>query len=334
MRRPYRELGKPFAVRTVELLQGLQLIADSLCRIREGEIRYLTVLSGQLRSLVAERSRGEAPLLLDVAEKFGATLEIYAMPGTDDPGFPTQLREKLVLHVAGFPVTLNRQFSAQTKLHLKDFLDLQLIHFSGNVYSPRIVIEWYANKAGGSHYASKVPEDFAALLALNIMNIQPLANALMQIGEVVLATGRNLLREAIELEIYTLVVVPPQLDGAVQDVNYLLDFKYEGTEMRLCISLNARLMPSFLASGLQGSWARVDCDRLIDWSEPRLIHATLVIEDDLSTTLELAIDGVRVGRTNIKAPLFVLADPLDYEYYQNKGFDHPPQEFSLSLIHI
>ena len=54
MRRPYRELGKPFAVRTLELLQGLQLIADAIQRVREGEIRYLIVLSGQLRSLVAE----------------------------------------------------------------------------------------------------------------------------------------------------------------------------------------------------------------------------------------------------------------------------------------
>ena len=331
MRRPYRELGKPFAVRTVELLQGLQLIADSLYRIREGEIRYLTVLSGQLRSLVAERSKGEVPLLLHVAEKFGATLEIYCMPGIDDPGFPSELRKDLVLHVAGFPVTLQRQLEAQRKLRLQEFLDLKLIQFKGNVYSPRAIIEWYANKAGGSHYSSKIPEDFAALLALNLMNMQPLANLLVQIGDAVLATGRNLLRAKIEVEIFALIVVPRQRDGAIQDVNYLFDSKYEGSEMRLCISLNARLMPSFFASGLQGAWARVDCDRLIDWSEPRLIHATLVLEEDLSTTLELAIDGVRVGRTNVKAPLFVLADPLDYASYHNKGFDDEPQNFTFGV---
>lgn len=331
MRRPYRELGKPFAARTVELLQGLQLIADSLLRIREGEARYLTVLSGQLRSLVAERSKGEAPLLLDVAEKFGATLEIYSMPGVDDPSFPSELRKDVVLHVAGFPVTLQRQFKAQRKLELIEFLDLKLIQFKGNAYSPRTVIEWYANKAGGSHYSSKIPEDFAALLALNLMNMQPLANLLVQIGDAVLATGRNLLRATIELEIYALVIVPRQPDGAIQDVNYLFDSKYEGSEMRLCISLNARLMPSFFASGLQGTWARVDCDRLINWSEPRLIHATLVIEEDLSTTLELAIDGVRVGQTNVKAPLFVLADPLEYASYHNKGFDDPPQNFTFGV---
>ena len=263
MRRPYRELGKPFAVRTVELLQGLQLIADSLYRIREGEIRYLTVLSGQLRSLVAERSKGEAPLLLHVAEKFGSTLEIYCMPGIDDSGLPSEIRKNLVLHVAGFPVTLQRQFEAQRKIELREFLDLKLIQFKGNDYSPRTIIEWYANKSGGSHYSRKIPEDFAALLALNLMNMQPLANLLVQIGDAVLATGRSLLRAEIELEIFALVVVPRQRDIAIKNVNYLFDSKYEGSEMRLCISLNARLMPSFFASGLQGAWARVDCDRLI-----------------------------------------------------------------------
>ena len=331
MRRPYRELGKPFAVRTVELLQGLQLIADSLYRVREGEIRYLTVLSGQLRSLVAERSKGEAPLLLHVAEKFGSTLEIYCMPGIDDSGLPSEIRKDLVLHVAGFPVTLQRQFEAQRKIDLREFLDLKLIQFKSNDYSPRTIIEWYANKSGGSHYSSKIPEDFAALLALNLMNMQPLANLLVQIGDAVLAMGRSLLRAKIEFEIFALVVVPRQRDGAIKNVNYLFDSKYEGSEMRLCISLNARLIPSFFASGLQGAWARVDCDRLIDWSEPRLIHATLVLEEDLSTTLELAIDGFRVGRTNVKEPLFVLADPLDYAFYHNKGFDEEPQNFTFGV---
>lgn len=334
MRRAYRELGKPFAVRTVELAQALQLIAESLIKIRAGETRYMIVLSGQSRSLVAERSKGETPLLLEVAAKFDVSLDVYCMPGVDDPTFPTGLKKDIFLHVSGFPVTLQRQLEAQRRMQLKEFLDQELIQFKGIHYSPRTVIEWYANKAGGSHYSSKIPEDFAALLALNLMNLQPLANLLVQIGEAVLAAGRELLRSAIELEIYALVVVPAQENGAIQEVNYLFDSKYEGSEMRLCISLNSRLIPSFFAAGLQGAWARVDCDRLIDWSQPRLIHATLAIEDDLSTTLELAVDGVRVGQKNIKTPLFVLSDPLNYDSYHNKSFDGPPQNFRFGVASV
>lgn len=331
MRRPYRELGKPFAVRTVELLQGLQLIADSIQKVREGEVRYLTVLSGQLRALVAERSKGEVPLLLDVAEKFGKDLAIHCMPGVDDPAFPQELRKDLVLHVAGFPVSLERQFPAQRKMSLPEFLDEDLILFRGTNYSSRKIIEWYANKAGGAHYSSSIPEDFAALMSLNLMNMQPLANLLVQIGEATLAAGRQLLKSVVDFEIYALVVVPEQETDAVRDVNYLFDSQYEGSGMRISLSLNSRLMPSFFVSGLQGIWARVDCDRMLDWSEPRLLHATLLIEDDLTTTMELAVDGVRVGRGNVKVPLFVLSDPLDYDSYHNRAADGQPQRFSFAV---
>jgi hypothetical protein len=334
MRKPYREHGKPFAVRTVELLHGLQLISDSLKNVREGEIRYLMVLSGQLRSLVAERSKGEVPLLLDVAAKLEKELNVHCMPGVDDPTFPEEFRKDLVLHVAGFPVTLERQFQAQRKMALSDFLDQDLILFQGTRYSPRTVIGWYANKAGGAHYSSNIPEDFAALMTLNLMNMQPLANLLLQIGEAVLAAGRQLLKGVVDLEIHTLVVVPAQEPGAVRDVNYLFDSQYEGSGMRISLALNSRLMPIFFVSGLQGAWARVDCDQMVDWSEPRLIHATLLIEDDLSTTMELSIDGARVGRTTVKVPLFVLSDPLDYDSYHNKAVDGESQRFSFAVSQV
>lgn len=334
MRRPYRELGKSFAVRTVELIQGLQLIADSILKVRQGEARYLAVLSGQLRSLVAERRKGEVPLLLDVAEKYGKTLAIHCMPGVDDPAFPESLRKDRVLHVAGFPVSLERQFSAQRKMLLPEFLDEDLVHFRGINYSPRKVIEWYANKAGGAHYSSSIPEDFAALMSLNVMSMQPLANLLIQFGEATLAAGRQLLKSVVDFEVYALVVVPEQEPNAIGDKNYLFDSQYEGSAMRISLWLNSRLMPSFYVSGLQGGWARVDCDRMIDWSEPRLLHATLLIEDDLSTTLELAIDGVRVGCTNVRVPLFVLSDPLDYDSYHNKSVDGDPQKFSFAVNQV
>ena len=331
MRRPYRELGKPFAVRTVELVQGLHLIADSLQKVREGEVRYLTVLSGQLRSLVAERRKGEVPLLLDVAAKFGKDLDIHCMPGVDDPTFPQELRQDLLLHVAGFPVTLERQLHTQRKMRLAAFLDEDLILYRGTIYSARTIIEWYANKAGGAHYSSKIPEDFAALMALNLMDMKPLANLLVQIGDAVLSAGRQLLKSVVDFEIYALVVVPAQEPGAVAEINYLFDSQYEGSGMRISLCLNSRLMPSFIVSGLQGIWARVDSDRMVDWSEPSLIHATLLIEDDLSTTLELAVDGVRVGRANIHVPLFVLSDPLDYDSYHNKAADGQPQRFAFAV---
>ncbi|MFO0400135.1 MAG: hypothetical protein ACK52P_00340, partial [Alphaproteobacteria bacterium] len=47
--------------------------------------------------------------------------------------------------------------------------------------------------------------------------------------------------------------------------------------------------------------------------------------------LELVVDGVRVGRSNIKMPLFVLSDPLDYDVNHNKSAGGPPQDFSFAV---
>ncbi len=312
MRRPYRELGKPFAIRTVELTQGLQLIADSIGKLKEGETRYLAVLSGQLRSLVAERSKGAVPLLLDMAEKFGKKLTIHCMPGADDPTLPEALRKDVILHVSGFPVTLERQFPGQLEMSLSAFLNKRLILFRDVNYSALNIIEWYANKAGGAHYSSNIPEDFAALMSLKLLDIQPLVNLIVQIGQATLDAGRALIKAMVDFEVYALVVIPEQNRDSLGEINYLFDSLYEGSTMRYSIWLDSRLMPSFFVSSLQGSWLRVDSDRMIDWSEPRLIHTS-------------------VGRGNIKMPLFVLSDPLDYDVYHNKSAGGQPQDFSFAV---
>jgi len=51
----------------------------------------------------------------------------------------------------------------------------------------------------------------------------------------------------------------------------------------------------------------------------------------LSTTIELAVDGVKVGRSQIRFPVFVLSDPLDYESYHNRAADGQPQEFTFAV---
>ena len=334
MERPYREIGKPFATRTVELVRALQLIRDSLLHLRAGHVRHLATLSGQLRALLTDRSAKTEPLLLGVAEALGKPMQIYCMPGVNDPTFPAMLRNDLVLHVSGFPITFFRQYSAQLETSFPDMLDREIVFFKGNRYTARIIIDWFANKAGGAHYATRIPEDFAALLSEGSLAAEPLANVLVQLGEATLESGRQLIKQVVDLEVHTLLVVPTQPDCNVGDQNFLFDAQYEGSPMRLSLLLNKRLMPSFYARGLQGIGVRVDADRLIDWSEPRYVHASVRIEDDLSTVVEIAIDGQRVGRARTEEPLFVLSDPLDYETFYNRAVDGQPQQFSFGVAEV
>lgn len=329
--RPYREIGKPLAVRMVELLRALQLIFDSILAVRTGRLQHLISLSGQLRALLTERSSKADPLLLELAKLLGKSLDIYCMPDVDNPEFPESLRKNMVLHVTGFPITIRRQFAAQRKLSFSGFLDYQIIHFKGTRYTPRNLIEWYANWAGGAHYSRQLPEDFAALLSLNAMGFQPVANLLLQLGEATLSTGRDLLKSVVDLEIHTVIVVPAQ---KVSELTYLFDARFEGTSMRLSLALDKRLVPSFRAIGLQGITGTVQADRLIDWSAPRHLQASVTIDEDLTTLLELVIDGERVGRSRVPQPLFVLSDPMHYDSYHNRAVDGKEQDFSFGVIEV
>ena len=187
-------------------------------------MRYLIPLSGQLRALIAERSRGADPLLLHIAQVLQQDLTVYCMPDVHNPTFPAALREGLALHVSGFPITAERQFAAQLKMTFPEILDREIITFQGNNYTPRILIEWYANKSGGAHYSRNLPEDLATLLALSIFNLRPIVDVLVQLGDATLATGLRLSKSVIDFDLHALLVVPHQDSSHVSGVNFLIDF--------------------------------------------------------------------------------------------------------------
>ena len=86
------------------------------------------------------------------------------------------------IHVSGFPITFSRQYEAQVEMSFPEMLNKKIVSFKGNHYTARTIIDWYANKAGGAHYATKMPEDFVALLSESGPVAAPLASILVQLG--------------------------------------------------------------------------------------------------------------------------------------------------------
>lgn len=331
MSRPYQEVDKPFSVRILELVRSLQLIADAIRYVQEGKSHYLIPLSGQLRALLTERSRSTDPLLLYVAGKLQQELHVYCTPDVNDPHFPQILREDVELVACGVLVTLEQQELTQVRMTFSEVLDRELIIFRGSRYTARTIIEWYANKAGGAHYASRLPEDFADLLSMNLREVRPLANILLQLGQATITAGRKLLKSLIDLELHALIVVPPQDVQPLEGTHYLFDANYQGTAMRFSLVLDTNLIPSFFVYGLQGVGAIVRSDRIVDWSKPRYVHASVTIEEDLSTRLQLVIDGVRVGQYLVGEPLFVLSNIRDYDLFHNRAFNSDSQQLSFGF---
>ena len=224
-----------------------------------------------------------------------------------------------------------RQFAAQERMELTKYLNHKIIMFRGKHYTPRKLIEFYANWAGGAHYSRNLPAELGGLLTLNIAGYQPVANALLQIGQATLDVGRDLLKRLVDFEFHAVVFIPKQ---EVSDRAYLFDSQYMGSQMRISLLIDNRLMPIFIVAGLQGTRFGIRSDRIIDWTAPRYIRAKHTIEEDLSSELELPIDGERISRKKIVEPLFVLSDLANYETFHNRSVDGDQQNFCFSVSEI
>jgi len=328
-KRPQQET-KPLIMRAIELVRALQIIAYSFQAVRASRIHQLTPLSGQLRALLTERTRRADPLLFELANLLSQPLDVYVMPGTDDLALPDTLQQDAMLQLSGLPVTLKQELPAQRKMDLKSFLQHPILKYKGQHYTAKTVIEWFANWTGGAHYSRLIPADFLELLAFDLMGLQPAAVALLQVGEAVLSAGRDLLKRLVDIELHCVVAVPALPTAA----SFLFDAAYPGASMRWSILVHPTGRMEFRVVGGQGVGAAVLSDGIVDWSRVRHIHAAVTIDDDLTTVIELFLDGLRVGRTRSREPLFVASDPLHYDICHNRAVDGDKQQFSFALITV
>jgi len=325
----YRPVAKPFGNRIQELIQSIQVIRDSLEAVRQGKLHQLIPVYGQLRALSSEKSKGNHPLLLNIARELNLSLEFYCMPGAAD--LPAQLKKNLLLHVSGFPLTLEQELPAQTLITVEKFLNREIVVFKERPYLAKDIIAFFANKAGGAHYSPDLPQDFAQLLSFGLSGQPVLVNALLQMADVTYRLAVRLLKLQTDLEIHILIFVPPQ---DVKQPVYVIDNKYPDSPMRIFCRVEAGMKLSFGVISIQGIQAIVGINRLIDWSRPHHFTLSLVIEDDLSTQLVIASDGEKVAKLNVPHPLFVSNDPLQYRSYQNRSDEEPNAGLDFGLIEM
>jgi hypothetical protein len=327
----FRSIPKPLGLRIQELLQSLQVVRDATAAARNGKLYQLLPLYGQMRTLLTERSKGNQPLLLDLASIVGQELRCYTMPGADDPKFPEGLQQGLVLHLAGFPLSLRPELPAQVEMALADFLDQKILLYKGVHYTARDIIELLANKAGGSHFPSSYPEDFAELMQFGIAGQPMLANALMQIGQITLNLGIRLLRQLTDFELHLLTAIPPQ---PITTRKFILDSRYPETLMAVQIRVEPGNRVVFGLRGIDGMQAQIANGALIDWNKPHHLAVGLHLTDELQSELSLFVDGCEAARARIERPVFVVGDSLDYDSYFNRPFESVSDGLRFGLVEL
>jgi len=325
----YRELDKPLAWRMGELLQSLLVLRDSLRGLHGQQLHQIIPLSGQLRALLTERSGQADPLLRKIADLVGQDLTVYAMPGHEQDDLP--IKEKLAVHIKGFPLSVHPELPAQRALALEELLKREIVLLGEKKYTVGDVINWFANKAGGAHYSRRLPEDFAQLLQLPFVGSAPIASSLHQLGRVTFELGRRLLKRLVDFEIHFLLAIPP---NRMTHTVYLLDAVYPNTGMRLWLQLRPLGKPEFGVRGLHGQSAVIATERLLDWTLVRHVHVRLCIAEDLDTEVEILVDGDLVASGKMPFPIFIASDISSYEVYLNRPAEGGTQQFEFGLAEM
>lgn len=320
-----KEIDKVFGLKVIETLQALQLLRDAICAVREGKLYHLPVLSGQMRSLLIDKTKHSERLLLHVSQHIGIQLIVFCGHGVDDPSYP--LKDKPVFWVSGFPITADRKLATQREMPIERVLLEPFVLYQGIQYTPKTIIEWFANRAGGSHYSKSMPRPFAEMLTLNLGAIKPLPQMLLQLAEATLIAGQKFLRAVVPQELHLLIALPASPRSEV----FLLDASYPESAMRLSILLNARGTPAVRLVGLDGSSISLVGSRLVTWEEPHHLQLTINITEDLTTRVELHLDGENLGHSELRSPLFLVSDWVKFDVCHNKAVDGEPQDFRCAF---
>ncbi len=306
----YNSVNKPFSHRLFELSQSLSIVRDSLSLIKNGQLHQILPMAGQLRSLLVEKRKKNKSLLLVIAQELNEELNIFAMNEVD-LGLPG-----LIFSMSGFPVSLEQELPGQEIISLEAFLDRPIITMGPNSYSMKKIIEFYANKAGGSHYAPDMSQDFVDLLTINIGGQPSIGNALMQFGEAVYRLGHRLFKKLVDLELHFLLLVPQKVEG---NPAFVFDFKHPNSQMRMFCNIYPGIRPCFGARGLDGNMANVIIERVMNWNNPHYIMFSIELEDDLSTSLSAYVDGERLARVTSSKLILVHNAPAIYDLYINRS---------------
>ena len=309
-------IPKPLASRILELVQSLLVLRDSIEKVRSGNLHQFIPIYGQLRALLFEKAKGNKSLLIDLANILKQPLELWCMKPAEAEHFPA-----LVLSMSGFPVSIHQQFPEQEKVTIEKFLKHKFLYYKKQHYSVSEVITYFANYAGGAHFATKVKSDFAEVLAINIGNFNAqsgLFNFLLQIAEVIYELSIRLIKRLNDIEIHLTAFIPSQ---DITSLKYIFDTRYPDTPMRASVIVNQERRIIFRVVGINGMGAQVVSDRLIDFTKAHYFIFSYQIDKKLTMNMQISIDGEIFGEMNFQFPVFFVNDLVAHETFYNRAVD-------------
>ncbi len=276
--------------RIIDLTDSLLLIRDSIEDINEGKNHQLLTIYNQLRSLVAEKSKGNPSLLIDVADKLKYKLKVFCSP-----------QHKIPIHFEYLYLSPEVASKKTTTSHevwtIQEFLEREVIIFKRRNYKVRDLIQTVANKAGGSHYPDKIPEEIADLLSISLYdntvqsspNSSVLKQFIIQIAKVTYEIGVIFLRSISEFALVRVLYYPKQI---INEDSYLFGYFHENTNDQISFFLNREYKFGFFICDSLSNKQTIIVNKIYRSNKFYSFCLSLKLTDHLSTILSVEINGV------------------------------------------
>lgn len=310
----YAPVPKEPSERFFELIQSLRVLADSIQLLRSpGKAHQILPIAGQLRALLTDRST--EPLLLDLAKSAGDRLQVYVAPGVAQKRGPLEPDPDILLKIGGIQAARHPFEESDVAMDLVDYLHLPVVRFRDTAYSVRDMIEVMANRAGGAHFAPDLPRDLADLMRqIGIGGLPPPAAILVQLAEVVLDLGRDLVRRTGECEVHFAMALRPE---SQEQPRRVFEAKLPGTAALVTGIVDPMHRVHIFMRGLDGSKMKLPTMRRVDWSESHHFAMTSAYTDELNTSVELLVDGQVHVTQEVPFPLVLHPGIAEYDVTLN-----------------
>lgn len=322
-----RPIPKPLALRVQDLLVALQVIRDLIEAVRAGHTCHMAPIYGQLRSLLTDAASGNTPLLSAVAEGVAYPLNVFSMASLDDDAdWPTGI-DQPAIHISPGAPSLHRTFTGQREMTLAEYLERKMVRWEAYTFSVRTVIQDFANTAGGAHYSKDLKQQVGWFQSLRVNEQPAVINGLLQVAELTLALGTDIVRHVSGVTLLLDAVfqdAPPEAEAVI------FDSIYPDSAMRMTLSLQAdrRLRTSLV--GLDGSTLVGISPGAVPLPSRGQVSVRFEVEADMSTRLELILNGKSECVAKSEAPIFLVVNQ-DSNIYWNRSVEREDAGMHLCI---
>ena len=272
--------NKTLLDRFVEFFYSVKIIFDGLKSIEKGNDYQIIPIYGQLRALLAEKTAKNKPLLIDLAKELKYDIKVYYTKheAAND--------NRLIMSFYFPKISFQKEKETDIESSIFDYLDMEVVKIDKYRFKIRDFIELYSNKLGGSHYDTKLREDYHYLKNINVhIGADPIVKYYaIEIAKAIYDVSFKFLTHHLETSIYLTLFVPKQ---TIQYKSWILDLSLPNTNLQCSLTIDKDNLFVFKLTDLQNNSFKVSFNKSSIFNNLGTLVLNAFLTEDFETCISI-----------------------------------------------